>query len=95
MTRPRTSLTIALLLIAGLIPFTIQETSAYDVQVYNNLMKSHDALSAQQAELQKAYDDTQKQIDALNQRLTRLDTYLKQVSSSLKDVDTALLYAKQ
>lgn len=73
----------------------IQQTSAYDQQVYNNLMKSRDALISQQAELQRAYDETQKQIDALNQRLVRIDSYLKQVNSSVKDVDTALQYAKQ
>ncbi|MBX9685867.1 MAG: hypothetical protein K2X27_04140 [Candidatus Obscuribacterales bacterium] len=83
------------LLLLTLFQMSGQKSSAYDQQVYNNLLKSRDALASQQAELQKAYDETQKQIDALNGKLTRIDTYLKQVNSSLKDVDTALLYAKQ
>ncbi len=95
MSRPILKHTIPALLILGVIPFFSQESSAYDQQVYNNLMKSRDALVSQQQELQQAYDATQKQIDGLNAKLTRIDAYLKQVNSSLKDVDTALLYAKQ
>ena len=83
-----------MLLLATLIPLS-QTSSAYDESVYNNLLKSRDALASQQSELQTAYDDTKKQMDALNAKLTRIDAYLKQVNSSLKDVDTALLYAKQ
>lgn len=72
-----------------------QETSAYDQMVYNNLLKSKDALVSQKAELQQAYDATQKQIDELNAKLGRIDSYLKQVNSSIKDVDIALMYARQ
>lgn len=95
MCRPALRLFIPILIAMGVIPFLSQESSAYDQLVYNNLMKSRDALVTQQQELQRAYDETQKQIDALNAKLTRYDTYLKQLNASLRDVDTALLYAKQ
>lgn len=67
---------------------------AYEQLVYNNLLKSRDALALQRADLQKAYDDTQREIDALKARLARIDTYLKQVNASMKDVNTALVYAR-
>lgn len=84
--------TLSMLILLGI---SGQNSMAYDVSVYNNLLKSRDALVQQQSELQRAYDETQKQIDSLNQKLGRIDAYLKQVNSSIKDVDTALLYAKQ
>jgi peptidoglycan hydrolase CwlO-like protein len=89
------ALTAPMLSLAILLAYSGQKSMAYDISVYNNLMKSRDALTQQQAELQRAYDETQKQIDNLNQKLSRIDSYLKQVNSSIKDVDTALLYAKQ
>lgn len=89
------ALTAPVLSLTIMLAFSGQKSMAYDLQVYNNLMKSRDALVQQQTELQRAYDETQKQMDALNMKLTRIDSYLKQVNSSLKDVDTALLYAKQ
>lgn len=95
MRRQSLRLAIPVLVLSLLLLPPGQKTSAYDQQVYNNLMKSRDALLQQQTELQTAYDQTQKQIDALNAKLGRIDTYLKQVNSSIKDVDTALLYAKQ
>jgi hypothetical protein len=87
-------LLIPILLLAVFIPYS-PRSSAYDELVYNNLLKSKDALQSQQADLQTAYDETQRQIDALNAKLVRIDSYLKQVSTSLKDVNTALIYAKQ
>ena len=95
MRRPFLRLLLPVLMLIGLAPYVSQESEAYDQSVYNNLMKSKDALVVQQQELQAAYDTTQKQIDELNAKLGRIDSYLKQVNSSLKDVDTALLYAKQ
>jgi len=95
MRRPTFRHFIPLLVLLGLVPIFSQKSSAYDEQVYGNLLKSRDALASQQSELQTAYDDTKRQMDVLNAKLTRIDTYLKQVNTSLKDVDTALLYAKQ
>ena len=87
------------LLIAALIqilvfPYCSRPAAAYDQLVYNNLLKSRDALALQQADLQKAYDETQKQIDLMKAKLARIDSYLKQVNASIKDVNTALVYAK-
>lgn len=92
---PSFRLLVPVTVAVGLLSCVGQNSYAYDQQVYNNLMRSRDALTGQQAELQRAYDETQKQIDALNQKLSRIDAYLKQVNSSLRDVDTALQYAKQ
>jgi len=94
MRRPSFWLFIPTLLLLALTPF-IQKSCAYNDLVYNNLLKSKDALTSQQADLQTNYDETKRQIDLLNARLTRLDSYLSQVNSSLRDVDTALVYAKQ
>lgn len=95
MRRSFNRLFIPALMLVGLISLHGQESSAYDQMVYNNLLKSKDALVSQQTELQAAYDATQKQIDELNAKLGRIDSYLKQVNSSLRDVDIALQYAKQ
>lgn len=94
MCRPSFRLLIPFIAAMALIPFS-PNSSAYDDQVYNNLLKSRDALSTQQSDLQSAYDETRKQIDALNAKLTRIDMYLRQVDTSLRDVDTALTYAKK
>jgi hypothetical protein len=64
--------------------------ATYDVTVYNNLMKSRDALIAQRGELQQAHDDVDKQVDLLQAKQNRLDSYLRQVNSALRDVDEAL-----
>ncbi len=96
MRRLYTRLTIPTLILLSFLPVILSQGSfAYDQQVYNNLLKSRDALLGQKNELQAAYDATQKEIDELNAKLGRIDGYMKQVNSSLKDVDTALLYAKQ
>lgn len=64
--------------------------SAYDSGVYNNLMKTRDALLQQRDYLQKAYDDTSKQIDQLQQKLSRVNSYLNQNDKNLRDIDDAL-----
>ena len=58
--------------------------------VVNNLQRSRDALLNQQAELQRAYDETQKQVDVLNQKLARIDSYMKQVDQSVRDVNRSI-----
>ncbi|MBY0356659.1 MAG: hypothetical protein K2W82_01550 [Candidatus Obscuribacterales bacterium] len=67
---------------------TPQNTQAESV--YANLQRSRDALLAQQAELQRAYDDTRRQIDSLNGRLTRIDSYQRQINSALRDVEDVM-----
>lgn len=64
--------------------------SAYDSAVYNNLMKTRDALMQQRDYLRQAYDDTSKQIDALQQKMNRINSYLDQNDKNLRDLDTAL-----
>ncbi len=56
---------------------------AYDQSVYNNLMKTRDALLQQRDYLQQALDDTQRKLD-------RLNSYLDQNSRNLRDVELAL-----
>ncbi len=63
---------------------------AYDTGVYNNLLKTRDALLQQRDYLQRAYDDTAKQIDLLQQKLGRVNDYLDQNNKNLRDIDTAL-----
>jgi septal ring factor EnvC (AmiA/AmiB activator) len=72
--------------------FTANQVLAagYDPNVYNNLMKTRDALLQQRDYLQKAYDDTNKQIDALQQKMTRINNYLDQNDKNLRDIDQAL-----
>lgn len=70
--------------------FVSGAASAYDSAVYNNLMKTRDALLQQRDYLQKAYDDTQRQIDALQQKMTRINSYLDQNDKNLRDIDAAL-----
>ncbi len=64
--------------------------SAYDPYVVNNLRRSRDALLAQQADIQRAYDDTARQVDVLQQKLAKLDAYLRQVDQALRDVNRAI-----
>lgn len=64
--------------------------SAYDPYVVNNLKRSRDALLAQQADIQRAYDDTARQVEALQQKLSKLDAYLRQVDQALRDVNRAI-----
>jgi len=64
--------------------------SAYDSYVLNNLRRSRDALLTQQADIQRAYDETSRQVDVLQQKLAKLDGYLRQVDSALRDVNRAI-----
>jgi len=64
--------------------------SAYDPYVLNNLKRSRDALLSQQADIQRAYDDTSRQVDLLQQKLAKLDGYLRQVDQALRDVNRAI-----
>ena len=64
--------------------------SAYDPYVANNLKRSRDALLTQQADIQRAYNETARQVDVLQQRLSKLDAYLRQVDQALRDVNRAI-----
>jgi septal ring factor EnvC (AmiA/AmiB activator) len=64
--------------------------SAYDPYVLNNLKRSRDALLTQQADIQRAYDDTSRQVDVLQQKLAKLDGYLRQLDQALRDVNRAI-----
>jgi hypothetical protein len=92
--RPSFWLSALLVSSAGLAFFS-PSSSAFDDAVYNNLLKSRDALTSQKSDLETAYDETKRQMDALNAKLVRIDSYLRQINVSLKDVDTALMYARQ
>lgn len=64
--------------------------SARDQRVYDNLMRSRDALVNQRAYLQKGMDDINGQIHDLQEKSNRINDYLKQVDQALHDVDIAL-----
>ncbi|MBX9879449.1 MAG: hypothetical protein K2Y22_13390 [Candidatus Obscuribacterales bacterium] len=61
--------------------------------VYNNLMRSRDALLNQRAYLQKALDGLSSQLNDLNDKIGRLRDYLDQNDQALRDVDRALRQA--
>lgn len=85
-------LRLGLLLALGLI--LMPSTTAQPDYVYQNLMKSRDALLSQQAELQRVYDETRRQMDVLNARMTKIEAYMRQVNSSLRDVEDAIRKTK-
>lgn len=89
---PQSLITLALFL--TMLLFSTSQTSRAQSNIYSNLERSRDALLSQQAELQKAYDDTRKQIDNLNGRLNRIDSYLRQINSALKDVEDVMRTAR-
>lgn len=61
-----------------------------DVKVYDNLMRSRDALLNQRAYLQKALDSLTQQLNDLNDKIGRLRDYMDQNDQALRDVDRAL-----
>lgn len=61
--------------------------------VYDNLMRSKDALLNQRAYLQKALDSLTSQMNDLNDKIGRLRDYLNQNDQALRDVDRALRQA--
>lgn len=61
--------------------------------VYDNLMRSRDALLNQRAYLQKALDGLSTQLNDLNDKIGRLRDYLDQNDQALRDVDRALRQA--
>lgn len=72
---------------------TLSGADARNQAVYDNLMKSRDALLSQRAYLQKAVDDLGNQINDLQDKQKRVSDYEKQVDKALRDVDNALRQA--
>jgi septal ring factor EnvC (AmiA/AmiB activator) len=70
--------------------FTAGSSNGRDDYLYNNLMRSRDALNGQRDELQRARSDILQQIDRLNSKIARIDAYLRQVDDSSRDVNNAL-----
>ena len=64
-----------------------------DPRVYNNLMKSRDALLNQQQYLQKALDALTQQAKDLDDKINSLRDYMNQNDQALRDVDRALRQA--
>jgi len=69
---------------------TFGSATAFDQQVYNNLLKSRDALLEQKQYLQSAYDEVSTSLEALQVKQDRLNKYLDQNDRALRDVDTTL-----
>jgi hypothetical protein len=83
------SLVLLMVTICNLSP-VMRDSAIATSEFYNRLLESHDALTAQERELQRAYDDVTKKIDDLKQKQDLLDSYLRQTRVSIKDVDRAL-----
>lgn len=64
--------------------------SARDQHVYDNLMRTRDALTSQRAYLQKALDDLNAQITDLQSKQKRVNDYLDETDRALRDIDRAL-----
>lgn len=64
-----------------------------DTKVYDNLMRSRDALLSQRAYLQKALDGLSQQLNDLNDKVGRVREYMDQNDQALRDVDRALRQA--
>ncbi len=72
---------------------TVRQVSARDNVVYENLLKSRDAMLAQRAYLQKASDGFSNQINDLQDKQKRVNDYLRQIDQALKDIDLAVRQA--
>jgi peptidoglycan hydrolase CwlO-like protein len=69
---------------------TVSGAYARNQAVYDNLMKSRDALLSQRAYLQKAVDDLGNQINELQDKQKRVSDYEHQVDKALRDVENAI-----
>ena len=63
---------------------------AFDSQVYDNLMRSRQALLEQKDHLQDSADRIGQQIDNLNRQLDTVNAYLRDTDSAIKDVESTL-----
>ena len=78
-------ITLALLLTAA--------SKASDPRIYDNLMRSRDALLNQRQYLQNALDSLTKQQQEIDDKIGRLRDYLGQNDQALRDVNGALRQA--
>jgi uncharacterized coiled-coil DUF342 family protein len=77
-------------LAATLLQLISNQAGAYDSSVYNNLMRTRDALLQQRDYLRRSADETSKQLDQLQQKMARINNYLDQNDKNLRDIDAAL-----
>lgn len=75
---------------ATILQFISTQAKAYDSSVYNNLMRTRDALLQQRDYLRRSADETSKQLDQLQQKMGRINNYLDQNDKNLRDIDAAL-----
>ncbi len=81
------------LAIALVVAQRLPSLASLDSRTYDNLMRSRDALLAQEDYLKKAQGVVGDQISALQDKQSRINDYLRQNEDALRDINTALSQA--